>query len=160
MGAASLESIVSITSSVGAAGGDAARAQKSEVSLVRLYVLRATYLLMVAGLGAYMWPALIANAQADEISPNAVRSLLCAVSVLAVLGLRYPLQMLPLMLFELIWKTIWLLAVALPMQLRGQIDADVAGSVFDCATGVIFLIAIPWPYVWRHYVVKPGDRWR
>ena len=151
---------MSITSSVGGADGNAAHASKPEVSLVRLYVLRATYLFMVLGLASYIWPALIANAHADEISPNSVRSMLAAVTILAVIGLRYPLQMLPLMLFELIWKTIWLLAVALPIQLAGKMDADTAEWVKACLMGAIFLVAIPWPYVWRHYVMKAGDRWR
>jgi hypothetical protein len=35
-----------------------------------------------------------------------VRSVLAAVSLLAVLGIRYPLKMLPLLFFELVWKTI------------------------------------------------------
>ena len=152
--------MVSITSSVGGADGSTARQSKPEVSLVRLYVLRATYLFMVLGLASYVWPALIANARAEEISPNSVRSMLAAVSILAVIGLRYPLQMLPLMLFELTWKTIWLLAVALPMHLAGQMDAETMESVKACLMGVIFIVAIPWPYVWRHYVVKAGDRWR
>lgn len=151
---------MSITSSIGGADGSGARALKPEVSLARLYVLRATYLFMLLGLASYIWPALIANARADEISQNSVRSMLTAVSILALIGLRHPLQMLPLMLFELIWKSIWLLAVALPMQLAGQIDAEAAESVKACLMGAIFLVAIPWPYVWRHYVAKPGERWR
>lgn len=150
---------MSITSSVGGADGNAAHASKPEVSLVRLYALRATYLLAVVGLGFEIWPALIENAGAETISPNVTRSMLAAVSILAVIGLRYPLQMLPLMLFEMIWKSIWLLGVALPMHLAGQIDADVAETVKACLMGVIFPIVIPWPYVWRHYVQNAGDRW-
>jgi hypothetical protein len=155
-----MEEKVSVTSSVGGADRTIAAAAKPEVSLVRLYALRAVYLLLVVGLGFEIWPALIENARAETISPNAVRSLLATVSILALIGLRYPLQMLPLMLFEMIWKSIWLLAVALPIQQAGQMDADVAETVKACLYGVVFLIVIPWPYVWRHYVVKPGDRWR
>jgi hypothetical protein len=34
-------------------------------------------------------------------------------------------------------------------------------SVVDTTAGIVLcLIAIPWPYVWAHYVRAPGDRWR
>jgi hypothetical protein len=86
-------------------------------------------------------------------------SMLGAVSILALVGLRYPLQLLPILFFEVIWKTIWLLAVALPLWWAEQMDAETAQSVFECVLEVIILIAMPWRYVFEHYVVKRGDRW-
>jgi hypothetical protein len=90
-----------------------------------------------------------------------VSSLLGAVSILAVLGLRHPLQMLPRLLFELVWKAIWLIAVAAPLWLADAIDARTAATVRDCLLGVvIFPLAIPWPYVFANYLKKSGERWR
>jgi hypothetical protein len=131
-----------------------------EVSSLRLYVLRTTYLLIAVGLGAMIWP-LILNPPSDLGHMQGVaRSLLGAVSLLAVLGLRYPLQMLPLLLFELTWKTIWMLAVGLPAWSAGRLDAATQQSLFDCGIGiVIFPLVIPWGYVWANYVRRPGDRW-
>jgi len=82
-----------------------------EVSLVRLYVLRATYLLLVLGLGAMIVPVVFSH---EPIARGVIPSLLGAVWLLAFVGLRYPLQMLPLLMFELAWKTIWLIAFGLP----------------------------------------------
>ena len=77
----------------------------SQVSTFRLYVLRATYLVMFVGLAIYVWPGIIHHAELGA-SQSAVRSILGAVGLLALLGVRYPLQMLPLMFFELVWKSI------------------------------------------------------
>lgn len=76
---------------------------ESGVSLARLYVLRATYLLLVLGLGATNLPELISH---EPTARGVIASLLGAVWLLAFIGLRYPLQMLPLLLFEFCWKTI------------------------------------------------------
>ena len=39
--------------------------------------------------------------------------MLTAMSVLALLGPRHPIRMLPVLLFEALWKLIWLSLVAL-----------------------------------------------
>jgi uncharacterized membrane protein len=67
--------------------------------------------------------------------------------------------MLPMMFFELVWKLIWLIAVALPLWSAGQMDANNLETVQNCLVGVIFLFVIPWRYVVPNHVLKPGDRW-
>jgi hypothetical protein len=46
--------------------------------------------------------------------------------LLAFVGLRYPLQMLPLLLFEFVWKTMWMIAFGLPQWFSGQIPPTFA----------------------------------
>jgi hypothetical protein len=132
----------------------------TQVSLLRLYALRATYLLLVVGLGIEIWPGIIHHEKPWELMQGVVRCMLAAVSVLAVLGLRYPLQMLPLLLFELVWKSIWLVVVAIPLWSAHQMDAETWATATACLMGVIFPIVIPWPYVFATYLMKRGDRWR
>jgi hypothetical protein len=85
--------------------------------------------------------------------------LLSGICVTAILGLRYPLQMLPLLFFEITWKVIWLGLIALPLCRAHRIDADTAQTVFACSMVVIFPIIMPCRYVFANYVRKPGDRW-
>ena len=132
----------------------------TEVSLFRLYLLRATYLLILVGLGLEVWPGLIHHETPWTLWHGVGASLLAAVTVLAALGIRYPLRMLPLLLFELIWKSIWLAAIALPLWSANRIDPATMETIRACALGlVIFPLAIPWPYVLARFVREPGDRW-
>jgi hypothetical protein len=130
----------------------------SGVSLARLYVLRAAYLLLVVGLGATIVPDLVGHRLLDR---GVIASLLGCIWLLAFIGLRHPLQMLPLLMFELGWKSIWMIAYGLPQWSAGRLPPTFAEDFFNIGLGVILMpLVIPWPYVWRHYGKRPGARWR
>jgi hypothetical protein len=131
----------------------------TEVSTFRLYLLRGLYLLICVGLGSIIWPLMFHHRPWD-VMHSVANSLLAALSALTVLGIRYPLQMLPLLLFELLWKAIWLIAIALPLWSAHQLSAEAMETVQACLMGVVLCpLVIPWPYVWANYVKKSGDRW-
>jgi hypothetical protein len=73
---------------------------------------------------------------------------------------RYPLQMLPVLLWEVTWKTLWLILVPLRQWRAGHIDDSSKPSIFAVSLVVLVYIAIPWRYVFVHYLKAPGDRWR
>jgi len=130
---------------------------ESEVSLARLYALRAMYLLLVIGGAIVFLPQLIGH---EPTARGVIPSMLAGVWVLACFGLRYPLQMLPLLLFELVWKTIWLIDYGLPQRIAGVNTAQFTEDFKAIALGPLLLIPIiPWGYVFRHYLKKPGARW-
>lgn len=131
-----------------------------EVSTFRLYLLRAMYLLIAVGLAFTIWPQIIHHPKEWPLWHGVGCSLLGAVSILAALGIRYPLAMLPVLFFELIWKSIWLIAVALPLWSANQMDADNLETAQNCLMAIIIPFTIPWPYVWSHYVKKSADKWR
>lgn len=132
----------------------------AQASLHRLYALRAAYLLLVVGLGLTIWPGVIHHDRPWELKEGVVNCMLAGVGALAVLGLRYPLRMLPLLLFELVWESIWLIVVALPLWIAHRMDADTWETARACLMVVIFPIVIPWPCVFANYVTRRGDRWR
>lgn len=131
-----------------------------EVSLFRLYTLRASYFIMAAGLGVYIWPVVLHHSNELAAAEGIRFALLAGLGATAALGLRYPLQMLPVLLFELAWKAIYLIAFALPMWSAHQITAAVAEDIKAVVMVVIFIPLIPWRYVFSQYVVKHGDRWK
>src|SRR5215470_11947614 len=121
----------SVAGSVVPSGNLAERTALPEPSLFRLYTLRVAYFVMAAGLGAT-----------------------------AALGLRYPIKMLPILLFEMVWKAIYLIAFALPLWSAHQINEAVAEDIKAVLMVVIFIPLIPWRYLFAQYVMKRGDRWK
>ena len=132
----------------------------SPIATWRLNLLRAAYLLMSVGIGLTYAPAVLRH-QADlPLGLSLAFSLLTGLGLVALLGLRYPLQMLPLVLFELVWKAVYLTAFALPLWSADRIDDVTAGYIKACLMVVIFIPAVPWDHVWRTYLVRPAERWR
>ena len=130
------------------------------VSLPRLYLLRLGYLVVAVGLALTKWPLIINHDRPWPLFEGVETCMLVALSLLAFLGLRYPLQMLPILLFELAWKLIWVAVVVLPLWLANQIDPATLKVFYSCLVVLIVLAVIPWRYVVAHYVTKPGDPWR
>jgi hypothetical protein len=82
-----------------------------EVSLFRLYLMRSLYLLNFVLLGMAVWPDLINHGKPWDPMHGIAVSCWAALSALSGLGIRYPLKMLPLMIFQLLYKSVWVLAV-------------------------------------------------
>ena len=131
-----------------------------EVSTFRLYLLRTLYLLILVGQGSIQWPLIAHHAHAPAFWHGVGSSMLFALALAAALGIRYPLQMLPLLLFEMLWKAIWLIAIALPLWSAHQMDPDTAEAAPSILAGIVVPVVLPWRYVIANYLRKPGDRWK
>lgn len=100
------------------------------------------------------------HASASAAPHSVIRALLGGLSLMCLLGLRHPLRMLPLLLFELVWKLIWVVATGLPAWHAGTLDAYGSETLFACLMGVVLVpLAVPWGHVWRHYVQARGEPW-
>ena len=132
----------------------------NDVSTLRLWLLRAMYALIAVGLGLTIWPQILGRpATADEGS--VIRALLGALAVMAALGVCHPLKMLPLLLFELMWKVLWIVASALPLWAADGLDAYGTETFFACLMGVVLVpLVVPWGYVRAEYFRAPGEPWR
>jgi len=131
----------------------------ADVALWRLYLLRGGYLLIAVGMGMQMWSAYLDPHKPWTLTHGVMNAMLLALVLLSIVGLRYPLKMLPLLFWEMTWKAIWLLSVALPAWQNHAMDADTWDTTFACLMSVIFLIIVPWGYVWRNFVTARSERW-
>ncbi len=97
---------------------------------VSLNWMRFMYVYAIVGAGVVGLIVLLAPSFAAKhifsgtVEPNIAMSVLgsiwLAVGALAVFGLFYPVQFSPLFVVQLIYKSVWLLFVALPMVVSGR----------------------------------------
>ncbi len=130
------------------------------MSLPRLYFLRLGYLVLGVGLVLTKWPLIINHPVPWPLMEGVETCMLVALSLLSFLGLRYPLQMLPILLFELGWKAIWVAVVVLPLWNANQMDPATLSVFYSCLVVLIVAAVVPWRHVVTHYVTKQGDPWR
>jgi hypothetical protein len=132
----------------------------SEVSTFRLYLLRAMYAFMFVGLALTRWPGILNPPPGLSNAGTVVGSVLGAISLLALLGIRYPLKMLPLLFFELLWKVLWVAMWGLPLWSGQRLAADGEQMLISALVGVVLVpLAVPWGYVFEQYVKAPGNAW-
>lgn len=125
----------------------------------RLNVMRIGYAVMVVGLALTKWPALVSGGP-WQLAEGTVLTMLVAMSVLALLGLRYPQRMLPILLFEVGWKLTWLGVVAFPLWLDGNLTGSTREQTAKVLWVVIIIAVVPWRHVVRQYLLARGERWR
>ncbi len=145
----------------GRSGGqpDATPDGSLQLSTWQLNLMRVGYFEMGVGLMITKWPELL-NHSEWELKEGTVVTMLVAMSVLALLGLRYPQRMLPILLFEVGWKLTWLGTVALPLWLDGNLTGATLGQVEKVLWVVVVIAVIPWRHAVRQYVLARGERWR
>ena len=127
---------------------------------IRWHWLRAVYILTIVvaggfGLGMLVAPMRIQSVLGmpaqDAVTFGLNGSIFLALGLAAIGGIRAPLKYCPILVVELAYKLIWLLAVIVPLALEGRFPAWAGVQV---AIFVVFivcdLVAIPFRYVFGH----------
>lgn len=129
----------------------------NENALIRRGWLKAMYIYTLIGAGGFgiaalFFPGAVQSAFRFPVQDPAVFNLYGSVSLasglMALLALRSPLKFVPMLLFQLIYKPIWLAVAALPLFLKGQFPLYVVVISAVFLTFIIGdLIAIPFAYL-------------
>lgn len=124
------------------------------ISARRRHVLRVPYIIMAIGLAVVVWPYIISHDLVQAHSGPASQSMLAALGLLSVIGIFKPVKMLPLLLFEILWKFIFMISFALPLIISGTADSVSWENIWACITVVIFFAFIPWRFVLKSYFIR------
>ncbi len=131
-----------------------------ELSKTRMLLMKGLYLLTFLTLGHSAWSALLFPTEPWIPLEGVAFSFWAAYATIMGLGVRYPIKMLPLLLLQLFYKSVWLLWVAYPLWSAGEMNLSQSGLFRSFAIAIpIDLLVIPWRYVWRHFA-KPLFRFK
>ncbi|MCA0244113.1 MAG: hypothetical protein LCI02_25125 [Proteobacteria bacterium] len=139
--------------------GSDQRLELPPVAMWRIHLLRLAYLLMAGVMGFFVWQQVLFEIGPWPAPRVAAKSMLAALALLSVLGLKYPLQMLPIMLLEVLWKTVAIVLIILPAWLGGRMTPEQYVLFTECIGIVLVYLVMPWRYVWARYVRHPGEPW-
>lgn len=130
-----------------------------DVEMWRIHMLRLAYLLMAGVMGFFVWQQVLFETGPWPAPRVVAKSMLAALALLSLLGLRYPLQMLPLMLLEVLWKSIAILLIILPAWLTHRMTPDLHVLFTECIGIVVVFLIMPWRHVWARYFRHPAEAW-
>jgi hypothetical protein len=120
---------------------------------IQIFLLRVSYVLVLVFVGIRSWPPLFARQSDWDPLVAAAVSMWASSSLLSLIGVFHPLKMLPLVLFEIGYKVIWLIAVAWPLWTANRLTGSSAEDMTYAFLPVVAPIAlVPWGYVFRTYV--------
>jgi hypothetical protein len=124
---------------------------------INVWLLRLFYFLMAAFVGTDAWRELVTHQGPWDHVRAVAWCAWAAYPTLSVLGLFHPLRMLPIMLFVIFYKTLWLAVVAFPLWRAGTLASSPANEMAHVFIWIFVLIpVVPWGYVWRTLVRRPG----
>lgn len=122
------------------------------VPLINVYVMRSFFVLMFIFVSIDSWTAIITHTGPWDPLNAVAFSVWAAYSTLSFLGILHTLKMLPIMLFMILYKTIWLGVVAYPLWVKGMLAGSEAEEMANIFIWVILpIIFVPWRYVFRTY---------
>jgi hypothetical protein len=127
---------------------------QNDVSLIKVYLLRLVFGLTFLFVGYDAWKKIITY-EGQWLPLDAVAFCVWAsYATLSFLGILYPLRMLPLVIFQIGYKTIWLVIVALPLWSTNQLQGSSAEGMTNAFLWVLLpIVAMPWKYFFNHFVL-------
>jgi len=119
----------------------------------RLHLMRGLFFLNFISLAFENGSAVLFPTEQMGVLEGVTISFWAAFSLLNLVGVRFPLKMLPILLLQLLYKSAWILGTYRPARMSGAIDDGIQEFFWICVAGVgLNVLILPWGYVWREYV--------
>lgn len=124
---------------------------------INIYLLRMFYFLMAAFVAIDAWKSIITHEGPWDRFRAMSLCVWAAYATLGIFGLIHPLRWLPIIVFMIFYKSLWLIVVAYPLWWTGTL----VGSPAEEMAGVfmmvpLVMIAVPWVYFLKTFVL--GNR--
>lgn len=122
---------------------------------INIYLLRLLYFLMAAFVATDAWMTLLTHHGGWDHVRAVAFCVWAAYATLSIFGIFHPLKWLPLVIFMVFYKSLWLIVVAYPLWRTGAL----AGSPAEEMAGVFLMIplpiiAVPWIYFFKNFILS------
>lgn len=122
---------------------------------INIYLLRLLFLLMFVFVGYDSWSYIINHEGPWDPLKAVAWCMFASYSFLSIIGVFQPLKMLPIILFMIIYKSVWLITVAYPLWAANELTGSPAEAMTNVFLGVgVVIVATPWRYVLYTYVLN------
>ncbi len=121
---------------------------------INVYVLKLFFLLMFLFVARDAWTVLLNHKGHWNPEIAVAWCSIAAYTTLSGLGIFHTLRMLPIMLFMIFYKSLWLFFVAYPLWSGGALaGSEAEGWAQTFGLVIIPIIFTPWVYVFKTYIL-------
>ena len=118
----------------------------------RLHIMRGLFFLNFISLAFDNWSTILFPTDQMDTLTGVTISFWASFALLNLLGIRFPLKFIPILLLQLLYKSAWIIGTYLPARSAGVLNEDLSGFFWVCIAGITLnLVIIPWGYVYRDY---------
>lgn len=124
------------------------------VPAINIYLLRLLFTLMFLFLTYDSWSYILNHEGPWDNTKAAAWCMWGSYSVISFIGILRPLRMLPIVLFEIVYKVTWLFIVAYPLWIKNELVGSPAEDMTRIFVWVIFpIVAMPWTYFFKTHIL-------
>jgi len=122
---------------------------------INVYLLRLLFVLMVAFVATDAWNTILMHEGPWNHREAAAWCMWASYSLLAILGVFYPLKLIPIVAFDILYKLVWLAIVAYPLWRTNTLVGSPAEEMTYAFLWVVLpIVAMPWGYAFKRYVLN------
>ena len=111
--------------------------QRNRKTLLRVIYASTALIATVVGLLMLLAPAEIVPDLHDDWNRGIFACMELTFGLLAAVGLVFPYRFIPLLLFQMVYKTIWLAVMVLPMVFDGSLTTE---QIAEASLYVVFIV--------------------
>ena len=124
------------------------------VPRISIYLLRLLFTLMFLFVTYDSWTHILNHTGPWDNVNAAAWCMWGSYSVISFIGILRPLKMLPIVLFEIVYKIVWLALVAYPLWVKNELIGSPAEGMTRVFLWVLLpIVAMPWRFFFRTYIL-------
>jgi hypothetical protein len=120
---------------------------------IQIYMMRTLFTLMFVFVSIDSWSALLGNDAEWTPMRAAALCMFASYALLSGIGIVRPLKMLPILVFMVLYKSLWLVVVAYPLWAAGTLAGSPSEGMARIFVWVpVAYLAVPWGYFFTTYI--------